>query len=127
HGNQYITSTSGGRCHTSGEGGHITATCSLPEGGRVVLQENNLGSWKATVNGVPTPVLREGQWVAIDAPAGDVSISFRYAPRDFWAGLAASLLGLAIAVTLILMPSRYRFHFSWKRRNCAMQTIHSSG
>ncbi len=112
--NQYVSAPDGGQCKSSGEGGHIDLSCSLPSAGKIVVQELNRGSWEATINGASTPVLSEEQWMAFEAPAGDSTIQLRYRPSDFWIGAFLSAVGLILAVLLMILPTRIHFHLRWK-------------
>jgi hypothetical protein len=125
-GNRYVTAPSGGACSASGEGGNVDVHCDLSVPGRVVVQENDYGSWHATINGSDTPILRDGSWIAVDAPAGSVDIRFRYRPWDFWVGLAISAIGVLLAVALLAIPSRLRFHVRWDRVRFSLNSVNES-
>ena len=92
----------------------------------VVVQELNRGSWEATIDGASTPVVSEAQWVTFEAPAGASTIQLRYRPTDFWIGASLSVVGLILAVLLMILPTRYRFHLSWNRRLKHAEAIESS-
>lgn len=114
-GNQYVTAPVGGGCRSSGEGGHLDFECTLPEGGAIVVQELDRGYWEATVNGVTMPVSKSGQWISVEAPAGDSLIELRYRPTDFWIGASLSVIGVLACIVFIALPSRYHFEIEWKR------------
>lgn len=102
--NQYATASSPGDCRASGEGGNIDVTCTLASPGRLTVQENQFGDWTATIDGVPTTVGNEGQWIAVDLPAGSSDVVFRYRPIDVWIGIALGATGYLLAVVLFLAP-----------------------
>ncbi|HET9660028.1 MAG TPA: hypothetical protein VFP05_06825 [Thermomicrobiales bacterium] len=90
-GDQYATSASGGTCRATGEGGHIDIARTRANPGRMVVRKLDLGSGHASIDGVEIPVMKKGQGIAVDAPGGAFTVSFRYRPWHFWVGLAASL------------------------------------
>ena len=77
-------------CEASGTGGDIDVWCTAPSAGALRIYENNLGSWQAWVDDVPTEVISVNKFVAVTLPAGKHHISFRYRP---W----YTILGLAIS------------------------------
>ncbi len=72
--------------------------------------------WTATLDGVPTPVLRANYLVrAVAVPAGEHEIVFSYDPPDYATGrtisiAAWSVLGAAL-VAVVLRGRRRRLHF----------------
>jgi len=77
-------------CEASGTGGDIDVWCTVPATGALRIYENNLGSWQAWVDDVPTEVTSVNKFVAVTLTAGKHHISFRYRP---W----YTILGLAIS------------------------------
>ena len=77
-------------CEASGSGGDIDVWCTVPSTGILRIYENNLGSWQAWVDDVPTEVVSVNRFVAATVATGNHHISFRYRP---W----YTILGLAIS------------------------------
>ena len=77
-------------CEVSGTGGDIDVWCTVPSTGILRIYENNLGSWQAWVDDVPTEVVSVNRFVAVTVATGNHHISFRYRP---W----YTILGLAIS------------------------------
>jgi hypothetical protein len=67
--------------------------------GYLVLDRTNFPGWRATVNGVETPVLRANYaFMALPLPAGDLDVRIWYRPesltRGAWIGLLCLLVGV---------------------------------
>jgi hypothetical protein len=66
------------------------------EPGVTILADSYAAGWRATLDGIPWPILRvNGLFRGIATPAGTHEIVFEYRPRAFAAGLAISLISLA--------------------------------
>src|SRR5690606_7634602 len=120
--NQYATVSSGGTCSAHGEAGNIDSTCESPEAGTLTVQENAFDGWSATVNGNGVELADGQQWVTIEIPAGTSTIELRYRPWDFWVGLMLSLIGVALAIAMLVVPDRYRLHATWHRPQIQSKT-----
>ena len=96
-----MTSTDGTRtiCSAHGSGGNIDVTCAAPQAGRLQILENSWSGWGAQVNNQPAALL-PGQWLAVNVPAGAVTVRFRYRPWDVPLGALCSLCGVALAIGL---------------------------
>jgi hypothetical protein len=72
-----------------------------------VLSDRWYPGWKATVNGMPAPVLRaNGVFRAVPVPAGVSDLEFHFAPASILLGAVISLVGLlAFAVAWIMARS----------------------
>ncbi len=72
-----------------------------PGRGFLRLADQYAPGWTATVDGAPVPILRaDYAFRAVEVPAGDSIVEFRYVPTVVWAGAgisAATLAGLAVA------------------------------
>lgn len=85
----------------------VRASCARPS--RLTRLELALPGWSATVDGAPAPVATvEGAFQAVDLPAGDSHVAFRYAPRGFAPALAAA--GVALAWLLAVAGWTFRGH-----------------
>jgi uncharacterized membrane protein YfhO len=72
-------------------------------GGRFVLIEQFFPGWKATIDGGPVPVERwGGAFQAIQVPAGEHQIRFRFNSPGLTVGALVSLLAAAALVTAML-------------------------
>lgn len=80
---------------------HVVVRVSAPARGFLDLADQYFPGWYATVNGAPAPILRANfLFRAVEVPAGESTVDFRYAPVSVRAGIATTagtLLMLAIA------------------------------
>ena len=68
----------------------------------LVLLDRWYPGWKVTVNGAEATILRaNGAFRAVEIPAGESDVEFRYAPSSVRIGGAISGLGLAAFIFLI--------------------------
>jgi hypothetical protein len=97
-------------CVASGSGGAIGFVCEAETAGWIQILENDLPGWTASVDGKATDVRSNGQWLAVDIPAGTSKIELRYRPWDVWVGLGLALIGLVWAAVWIVpvRPPRVR-------------------
>lgn len=73
----------------------------------VVLVDAYSPSWRASVDGVPTPVHRANvAFRAVAVPAGRHSVVLRYAAPTVWLGLALTLAGLVLAAVVVVVDRR---------------------
>jgi hypothetical protein len=80
--------------------GHLTMAASSPKDGFLVVTTTWFPRWRATIDGVKTPIHRvNGSFLGIRVPAGDHRVEFDYWPTDHvW---LAVISGLALVVTSI--------------------------
>jgi uncharacterized membrane protein YfhO len=72
------------------------------QGGLLVLADTYYPGWKATIEGVETPILRVNlMHRGVLVPPGKQTVIFRYQPWTVRWGIAASLLGFLSLVSLI--------------------------
>jgi hypothetical protein len=77
----------------------VAATLTAP--GLLVLADSFYPGWKATVNGVPVPILPTNHlFRGVPLPAGVHIVRFDYRPWSFRLGVTASLLGFALIILL---------------------------
>ena len=70
-----------------------------------MLAENDYPGWQARVDGRSTPVVQaDGSFQAVAVPAGEHVVRFAYRPTSVRLGLAATVLGLAVAGGLWWLP-----------------------
>jgi len=84
-------------CQASGEGGSIWVSCTTPKAGNLVVRENSWSGWYAWRDGRRVERL-EGQWLSVEAPAGEHTYRFRYLPWDVPIGVILSLSGVGLAI-----------------------------
>jgi hypothetical protein len=77
-------------CNTQGTGGDMDVWCTAGTNGILRIYENNLGSWQAWVDGVPTNVISVNKFVAVPVDSGAHHIVFRYRPWYTILGLIVS-------------------------------------
>jgi hypothetical protein len=80
-------------CSAHGIGGVIRVACDATTPGRLIVKENNWTGWKAWIDGERAP-LAKGPWLAVDIPASEHTVEFRYLPWDVPLGLILTVLGL---------------------------------
>ena len=80
----------------------VTLTVDAPANGYVVLLDSYAPGWEATVNGRQAALYRAyGNFRAVEVPAGQSEIAFRYSPLSLRVGLLLSgLAGLSIVALL---------------------------
>lgn len=72
-------------------------------GGYLVLSDTYYPGWTAYVDGQPRPILRaDALFRAVQVPAGEHLVTFRYEPRSVPLGLGISLATLAAMLLLLL-------------------------
>ena len=82
---------------------HLTS----PTPAFLVLSEVWYPGWRATVNGVQTPVLRANYALrGVAVPAGDVTVELRFAPQSWRWGLMLAALGVLLLLGLALGRAR---------------------
>ena len=86
-------------CSALGSGGKLSIHCNTSFDGKLIVQENSWSGWKAWMDGERTPLIR-GQWLSVNAPAGEHTFQFRYRPWDVPLGLSLSLIGIIICIYL---------------------------
>ena len=75
---------------------------SSPADGFLVVSDVNYPGWRATVDGVESPVYAANYLLrGVYVPAGDHTVVFRYVPDSWRNGLLLSALGLAAALLLL--------------------------
>lgn len=67
---------------------------------QLVRLELGLPGWHATVDGTAVPIAKHGLYQAVDVPAGQHTVAFRYWPAGMTAALAAGGLGLLVLLAL---------------------------
>ncbi len=91
----------------------VTVRYAAKQPGWVVLSDVWYPGWQATIDGEPAQIYR-GDYLfrAVAAPAGEHVVEFVYRPVFFYAGLAASLVGLAVFGAAWVALSQGRILFS---------------
>jgi hypothetical protein len=89
---------SGSRIESLTDSGNaVTIRASSPQAGWLILSDTFYPGWRAMIDGAPTEIrLANEAFRAIEFPAGDHTIGFRYEPRSVLIGLIVSLTSLAI-------------------------------
>jgi len=87
----------------------VTLDVTATQPGFVVLTDQYYPGWTATVDGVPTPILRANYaFRAVHVPAGRTVVEFRYRPRSVWLGAVISLTTLAGIAAVVAWRMRRR-------------------
>jgi hypothetical protein len=83
-----------------------------PARGFLHLADQWFIGWRATVNGVPVPILRANYlFRAVEVPAGESTVEFRYEPLSVRIGAAITTTALiAVAVAALVARRRQRGH-----------------
>lgn len=94
----------------SRSGGEVTATVESDAGAVVMLLEEALDGWSATVDGDPAPVVRANAlFVGAVVPAGEHTVGLSYRPAGLDTGLVITgVAGLALVLLTGLAWGRHR-------------------
>jgi len=84
-------------CEASGTGGDLVVSCNNPGDGRLTVRENSWSGWYAWRDGRRIELLH-GQWLRVDALAGEHTYRFRYLPWDVPLGLAFFVVGVVLTI-----------------------------
>jgi hypothetical protein len=85
-------------------GNAVTIRAASPQAGWLILSDTFYPGWQATVDGVSVEIrLANEAFRAIEFPAGDHTIEFRYEPRSVFIGLIVSLVSLALIVVSLII------------------------
>ena len=88
---------------------HVSGHLSLAEAGRLVLSIPYEAGWTVMVNGVETQASLFGEClIALDLQAGEYEIELSYVPWGKGAGLAVSVVSLAVLGLLLLIRKRHK-------------------
>jgi hypothetical protein len=91
------------------DGDYVRLKATRDRPGFLVLAMAHYPGWKAKVNGEMQPVLRANYaFSAVVLPAGESVIEFYYDPDSVRLGVALSILGLALAGTLVVLQGLRR-------------------
>jgi len=87
---------------------HLTLRVHAPQRGFLLLADQYFPGWRATVDGVPTRILRANYaFRLVEVPAGESVVDFEYVPVGVWVGLAVSMVAVLVALAvLIRSPGR---------------------
>jgi hypothetical protein len=81
----------------------VTVATDSPSAGTLLLRESWDPGWRATVDGVATPIAKTPEiFRAVQVPAGQHTVEFRYLPWSFVAGAAISALAAMAMATLAI-------------------------
>jgi hypothetical protein len=94
-------------CTAKSTGGFIDVSCRTDAPGRLTVFENALPNWAAFRDGQSVSMF-SGPWLAVTAPAGKHSYSFRYQPWDAPAGIGLAILGWLIVLIGLFRSARHR-------------------
>ncbi|MBN1669362.1 MAG: hypothetical protein JW862_19895 [Anaerolineales bacterium] len=86
-------------CAAQGSGGYLVVDCNVPWDGQLVVKENRWSGWQAWRDGGRVALL-DGDWLSLNAPAGEHRYELRYRPWDVPLGLALAALGALLAFWL---------------------------
>jgi hypothetical protein len=80
-------------------GNAVTIRASSPQAGWLILSDTFYPGWQATLDGAPVEIhMANEAFRAVQFPAGDHTIEFRYQPRSVIIGLIVSLASLVVIV-----------------------------
>jgi hypothetical protein len=85
----------------------IELSVDAPAAGFVVLADQYFPGWRASVNGVDTPILRANYaFRAVEVPAGHSTVDFRFRPPSVALGASLSAISIAAALALLWQARR---------------------
>ena len=77
----------------------------------VVLTDAYYPGWEAYVDGQATTVFRANSvFRAVEVPAGEHNVSFRFRPRSFFWGMTISLASMGLVIALVVLDRARRRH-----------------
>lgn len=86
---------------------HVRGELSLEEAGRLILSIPYEKGWTVMVNGAETePALFGGSLMALDLEAGEYVIEMKYVPEGKYAGIAVSVVSMAVFAGLCVGKHR---------------------
>jgi hypothetical protein len=78
-------------------GNAVTIRAASPQAGWLILSDTSYPGWQATIDGMPAEIrIANEAFRAIEFPAGNHIVEFRYEPRSVSLGLVVSLASLAV-------------------------------
>jgi hypothetical protein len=83
-------------CRATGTGGEIDVTCDIRGEGTLIVHENSWPAWRVWLDDMRADLTSTDGWLAVEAPPGRHTFTFRYLPWDVPVGLLFTLLGLAL-------------------------------
>lgn len=90
------------------EDDYLVADVAFTRDGALIHSTNFVSGWRATVDGVPTPVFSvAGSLQGVVVPQGSHQVEFCYEPRSVKWGAAMSLVAGGLVVLLCLWPQRW--------------------
>ena len=93
-------------CQAIANGGNIDVTCDSDKSGTLVVTENVFSGWNAKIDGKPTQLIPNEQWLAVNAPAGNHKYEFRYRPWDVLLGLLLTLSGIGLGLWVLFSKQK---------------------
>jgi hypothetical protein len=94
---------------TADEPEHVVLRVRAPARGFVHLADQYFPGWEVTVNGAPAPILRANYlFRAVEVPAGESVVEFRYRPASLRIGGAISTLTVLALIAAALWSRRTR-------------------
>jgi hypothetical protein len=85
-------------------GNAVTIRAASPQAGWLILADTFYPGWRAAIDGVPAEMkIANGAFRAVEFPAGDHMIEFRYEPRSVLIGLMVSLASLTVIVVGLIV------------------------
>jgi hypothetical protein len=87
------------KCLAVAIGGDINVYCNTTSQGILSVLDYRYSGWYAWVDGKSFSLLK-GDWLSVDAPAGNHIYTFRYHPWDVYLGALLFLIGAGIIVWL---------------------------
>jgi hypothetical protein len=92
-------------CNSVSNGGYIDVFCDSPFAGNLIVHNYQWSGWYAWIDGKPTHIL-SGDWLSVNAPAGNHVYSFRYFPWDVYVGGGITIIGLIIVLFMVIKKEK---------------------
>jgi hypothetical protein len=99
------------KCAAVSLGGEINVTCNTPSLGILTVLDYQYSGWYAWVDGKKQSLLT-GDWLSVNAPAGEHTYAFRYRPWDVYLGAFLSLIGIGLVIWLWFKKDDHTFIIS---------------
>ncbi len=95
------TETGSTDCRANSSGGNIDVSCNNTSPGTLIVREYQWSGWTAWRDGKRVNLLG-GDWLSVEAPAGNHVYSFRFIPWDVYLGAIISLLGIGLVIYILI-------------------------
>ena len=69
----------------------------------LVLNQNYISGWHATVDGTPREVLNVNGLLGVAVDSSDREVVFYYSPLSFWVGMVVTIISIVFLIVLLVL------------------------